>query len=172
MAEVRAEDIAEVVVQGQPASPSASSPKKSAIGSSDSRPAARAGRRTGGGRRGGRRGDQTFSRGAFGSRPADRELPVPRTHGRWKDRASPHSGRGALRRRGGDGANRHERVPGAAHRLQARRRASRLRGLRGGRPAHREREAQALLGACSSTRSRRRTRTSSTSCCRSSTMGA
>ena len=42
--------------------------------------------------------------------------------------------------------HRHERVPGAAHRQPARRRASRLRRLRGGRPAHRGGAAQAVLG--------------------------
>jgi ATP-dependent Clp protease ATP-binding subunit ClpC len=45
----------------------------------------------------------------------------------------------ALRGRGGDGAHRHERVPGAAHGEQARGRPSRLRRIRGGRTAHRER---------------------------------
>ena len=41
---------------------------------------------------------------------------------------------------------RHERVPGAAHREPAGRRAARVRRLRGGRPAHRGGPAQAVLG--------------------------
>ena len=48
-----------------------------------------------------------------------------------------------------------------------RRRASRLRRLRRGRPADRGRAAQELLAWCCSTRSRRRTPRSSTSCSRS-----
>ena len=46
------------------------------------------------------------------------------------------------------------------------RRASRLRRLRRGRPAHRGGAPPALHASCCSTRSRRRTRTSSTCCCR------
>jgi ATP-dependent Clp protease ATP-binding subunit ClpB len=42
-----------------------------------------------------------------------------------------------VRRRGGHGPHRHERVHGEAHRRAADRRPARLRRLRGGRPAHR-----------------------------------
>ena len=44
----------------------------------------------------------------------------------------------AVRRRGPDGPLRHERVPGAPHRVAAGRRAAGLRRLRGGGPAHRD----------------------------------
>ena len=54
----------------------------------------------------------------------------PSSPARWP---RPSSGRG------GDGAHRHERVPGAAHCEPPGWGPSRLRGLRGGRPAHRER---------------------------------
>ena len=64
-----------------------------------------------------------------------------------QDRARPRARRGALRRREPDGPLRHERVPGAAHRLSPRRRAARLRRLRGGGPAHRAGAAAAVLGA-------------------------
>ena len=50
-----------------------------------------------------------------------------------------------------------------------RRLAARLRGLRGGRPAHRGGPPPARTASCSSTRSRRRTRTCSTCCSRCST---
>ena len=53
--------------------------------------------------------------------------------GRRQDRARAGARRGAVRRRGPDGPLRHERVPGAAHRLPARRRAAGLRRLRRGR---------------------------------------
>ena len=46
---------------------------------------------------------------------APSELPVPWAYRGRQDRASAHACRGALRRRGGDGAHRHERVPGAPH---------------------------------------------------------
>jgi hypothetical protein len=57
-------------------------------------------------------------------------------------------------------------------RRAADRRASRLRRLRRGRPAHRGGAASALLGGAASTRSRRPTPTSSTCCCRCSTTAA
>ena len=58
------------------------------------------------------------------------------------------------------------RVHGEALRVAARRRASRLRRLRGGRPAHRGGAPPARTPSSCSTRSRRPTPTSSTSCCR------
>ena len=77
----------------------------------------------------------------------------------------------AVRRRAAHGPLRHERVPGAAHRLAARRRPTGVRRLRGGGPADRGRCGGGRTRSCSSTRSRRHTPTSSTSCCRSSTTG-
>ena len=67
---------------------------------------------------------------------------------------------------------RHVGVHGEAHGQPARRLASRLRRLRGGRPAHRGRAPQAVLAWCCSTRSRRPTPTCSTRCCRSSRRAA
>ena len=54
-----------------------------------------------------------------------------------QDRAGARARRVPVRRRARDRARRHERVPGAAHGLATRGRASRLRRLRGGRAAHR-----------------------------------
>ena len=92
------------------------------------------------------------SRGTGRSEPARRELPLPRADRRREDRAcSGRSPRGALRRREPDGAVRHERVPGAAHRFETRRSAAGLRRLRRGRPAERSGQAAAVRRA--STRS-------------------
>ena len=94
---------------------------------------------------------------------AHRLLPLLRPHRRGQDRArqaaGPHHG-------GRVPALRHDRVPGEAHRLPAHRRAPGLRGLRPGRPAHRRHPAARPTRCCCSTRSRRPTRTSSTSCSR------
>ena len=79
--------------------------------------------------------------------PAHRLLPVPRPHRRRQDRAGQGPGRLPLRRRTRHGADRHVRVLGEALRGPARRRASRLRRLRGGRPAHRGRPPPPVLGA-------------------------
>ena len=75
----------------------------------------------------------------------DRLVHLPRAHRRRQDRAGPRAGRVPVRRRARHGAHRHERVHGEAHRGAPDRRASRLRRLRGGRPADRGRAAPALL---------------------------
>ena len=67
---------------------------------------------------------------------------------------------------GRDGPHRHVGVHGEARRQPPRRRASRLRRLRRGRPAHRGRAPPPVLACSCSTRSRRPTPTSSTCCCR------
>ena len=79
-----------------------------------------------------------------GPEPADRLVHLPRPDGRREDRDGARARRVPVRRRAGDGAHRHERVHGEAHRLAADRRAARLRRLRGGRPAHRGRAPPAL----------------------------
>ena len=84
--------------------------------------------------------------GDQGPAPADRVVHLPRPDRRGKDRASQDPGGGAVRRRGQHGPDRHERVPGAAHRQSARRRAARICRLRRGRPAYRVGAAQAVLG--------------------------
>ncbi len=66
--------------------------------------------------------------------------------GRRQDRARAGAGPVPVRRRGGDGPHRHERVHGEVRRVAADRGASRLRRLRGGRPADRGRPAPAVPG--------------------------
>ena len=77
------------------------------------------------------------SRRPEGSQPAHRLIHLPGPDRRGKDGAGPGAGRVPVRRRAGDGAHRHERVHGEAHRVAPDRRAAGLRRLRGGRPAHR-----------------------------------
>ena len=64
------------------------------------------------------RGRAPRARRAQGSQAPDRLVPVPRPDGRRQDRAGPGAGRVPVRRRGGDGAARHERVHGEAHRVR------------------------------------------------------
>ncbi len=119
--------------------------------------------RTGSGHRSGRAGSEAFPGGVPGAEQTGGLVPVRRSHRRGKDRARP-----AARRhpRSADASFRHERVSGEAHREPAHRIASGLCRLRRGRAADRLRSAGLLMPYCFSTRSRRRTRTSSTSCCR------
>ena len=74
--------------------------------------------------------------GPEGPEPADGQLPVPGPQRRRQDAAEQGAGRVHVRRRRRAGQHRHERVHGEAQRQPADRRASRLRRLRGGRPAH------------------------------------
>ena len=131
--------------------------------------AAPARRRPGRGGRGGRERAAPRAHRAAGPEPADRLVRLPRPDRRRQDRARPRARGVHVRRRARDGAARHVRVPGAAHGRAPRRRAARLRRLRGGRPAHRGGAAAARTRSSCSTRSRRRTPRSSTCCCRSST---
>ena len=105
------------------------------------RGAARARDRPGLGGVRGRERDPPFARRALRSAPADRLVPVPRPDRCRQDRARAHARRLPVRRRAGDGAHRHVGVHGEALGVAARRRAARLRRLRGGRPAHRGRSA-------------------------------
>ena len=84
--------------------------------------------------------------GSPGSEPADRLVHLPRADRRREDRARARARRVHVRRRARDGAARHVRVPGAAHGRAARRRAARLRRLRGGRAAHRGRATPPVHG--------------------------
>ena len=77
--------------------------------------------------------------------PPGRLLPVPRPHRRRQDGSGAPAGGVPVRQREVAGALRHVRVHGEALGLEADRRASRLRGLRGRRPAHRACAPRALL---------------------------
>ena len=113
-----------------------------------------------------------LARGPERPRPPDRHVPVPRPDRRRQDRAGACAGRVHVRLPGRDDPDRHVGVHGEALRGPARRRAPRLRRLRGGRPAHRVGAPAARTRSCCSTRSRRPTATSSTCCCRSWTTAA
>ena len=91
-------------------------------------------------------GDPPRPRRDQGPEAADRLVHLPRPLGRREDRARAHARRVPVRRRGRDDPGRHVGVHGEALRVPARRLAPRLRRLRRGRPAHRGRPPQAVLG--------------------------
>ena len=136
--EVDEEDVAEVVAKwtGIPVSRLMEGEMQKLVHMEDA--SARAGRRPG---RGGRRPSPTRSAArAPGCRtptgPIGSFLFLGPT-GVGKTELATRARRVPVRRRAGDRPHRHERVPGAPHRLAARRRAAGLRRLRGGRAAHR-----------------------------------
>ncbi len=81
-----------------------------------------------------------------GSQAAERLVHLPRTFGRRQDRDGQDARRVPLRRRGRPHPARHVGVHGEAHGEPPGRLSSRLRRLRGRRPADRGGAAQALLG--------------------------
>ena len=81
-----------------------------------------------------------------GPQAPQRLVHLPGPVGRGQDRAGQDAGRVPVRRREPPHPARHVRVHGEAHRVPAGGLAPRLRGLRGGRPAHRGRPPQAVLG--------------------------
>ena len=93
-------------------------------------------------------GDPAHPRRPEGPEASRRLVHLPRPLRRRQDRAGQDARRVPLRRRGRADPARHVRVHGEAHRLAAGRLASRLRRLRGGRPAHREGAPQAVLAWC------------------------
>ena len=93
---------------------------------------------------GGQRRAPRARRLAGGESP-HRLVHFPRPDRRRQNGARARAGGVSLRRRAQHGAARHERVHGKALRRAAHRRAARVRRLRGGRPAHRGRAAQAVL---------------------------
>ena len=93
--------------------------------------------RPGRGDRLGLEGRPPLALGSRGPEPADRGLPLPRSHRRRQDRAREGARRLPLPHREGARADRHERVHGEAHRRPLDRGAAGLRRLRGGRAAHR-----------------------------------
>ena len=123
--------------------------------------------RAGAGGRGHLEGHPPLARRPEGPQAADRLVRLPRPVGRRQDRAGPHARRVPVRRRGRDGAHRHVGVHGEARRQSAwsarlRATSATTRAASSPRPCGASRTA-----CCCSTRSRRRTRTSSTSSCRS-----
>ena len=92
-----------------------------------------------------RRGPPRAGR-AQGPASPHRLVPVPRPDRRGQDRAGPGAGRVPVRRRARARAHRHERVHGEVLGVPPRRRAPRLRRLRGGRPADRGGPPSALPG--------------------------
>ncbi len=88
--------------------------------------------------------------------------------GRRQDRAGPRAGALPVRLGGRAHPLRHVRVHGEALGLEADRLASRLRRPRRGRPAHREGEAESLLGGPARRDREGAPRICSTSCCRCS----
>ncbi len=90
--------------------------------------------------------DSTGPGRTSGSEPAARQLHLPGPDRRRQDRARARPRRVPLRRRARDGAHRHVRVPGEAHRVAADRRAARIRRLRGVRPADRSGPPPAVRG--------------------------
>src|SRR2546422_556391 len=94
----------------------------------------------------GRRGERRAARagGPAGPEPPHRLVHLPRPHGRREDGDRAGARRVPVRRRARDGAARHVGVHGEARGGADDRRAARLRGLRGGRPAHRGRAPAAL----------------------------
>ncbi len=84
--------------------------------------------------------------GPAGSQSPARQLSVPGSDRRRQDRAGARARRVPVRRRAGDGAHRHVRIPGEAHRVADDRRASRLRRLRRGRTADRSGAPPTLRG--------------------------
>src|SRR5439155_640138 len=80
-----------------------------------------------------------------GPQPSHRKLHFSWADRRRKDGTGPRPGGVSLRRRARHDPDRHVGIPGEAHRGQVDRRAPRLCRLRGGRPAHGNRAAAALL---------------------------
>ena len=129
-------------------------------------------------RRSVRSGARGLRRGAPGARrrrrsePADGIVHVRRPDRRRQDRAGKGVGGLPVRRRARHDPHRHERVLREAFGGPPGRCAARIRRLRPGRPADRGGAAAAVHAWCCSTRSRRRIRMCSTSCCRCSTRAA
>ena len=96
------------------------------------------------GRHQGQRGHPAQPRRHRQPQPAHRQLPVPGPHRRGQDRAGQGPGRKPVRQREKPDPDRHDRIYGEVQRQPPDRRASGIRGLRGGRPADRGGPPQAL----------------------------
>ena len=104
------------------------------------------GHRPGGGHQGRLPGHPPHPRRPQGPQAAVGFVHIPRPLRCRQDRAGQDPRRVPLRRRAGHDQPRHVRVHGEAHRQPSGGFAPRLRGLRGGWPAHRGRPPQAVLG--------------------------
>ena len=166
---VTEEEIAEIVVpvDRHPGQPAAGG--RAGEAAAPRRDPARAGDRPGRGGAAGRRRDHPGPLRHQGPAPADRVVHLPRPDRRREDRAGQDARRGAVRHRGQHGPHRHERVPGAAHRQPAGRRAARATSATRRAASSPRRCGASRTRSCCSTRSRRRTPTCSTRCCRCST---
>ena len=135
--EVDEEDIAEVVAKwtGIPVSRLMEGEVQKLIQMEERLHAAR--RRPGRSHQGGGQRDPARAGRPAGPEPPARQLHLPGPDRRRQDRARAGAGRVPVRRRARDGAHRHVRVPGEAHRVAHDRRAARIRRLRRGRPADR-----------------------------------
>ncbi len=102
----------------------------------------------------------------------DRFLHLPRPDRRRQDRGRAQRRCVPVRRRGVDDPHRHVGVHGEVLGEPLGRCASGIRRLRRGRTAHRSGAPPSVLAWCCSTRSKRRTPTSSTCCCKCSKTGA
>ena len=111
-------------------------------------------------------GDSPFARGPEVAQASGRFVPVPGADRRRQDRSRAGAGRVPVRQREVADPLRYVGVHGEALGLEADRFASGLRRLRGGRPVDRAREARSRTRSSCWTKSRRRTRMSTTSCCR------
>ncbi len=126
---------------------------------------ARARRRPGRGDRGGRQRAAPLARRPAGPRPPDRHVPVPRPDRRRQDRAGEGARRVHVRLAGRDDPDRHVGVHGEAHGLAPGRRPPGYVGYEeGGQLTEAVRRRPYTW--CCWTRSRRRTPTCSTRCCR------
>ena len=121
-------------------------------------------------RRGGRRGDARARR-IERSEAADRQLPVPGTDRRRKNRTGAGAGAIPVRRRAGDDPHRHVGVSGKAHGFAPGGRASGLHRLRRRRPVDRSRAAAALLGGAAGRNREGASAMCSMCCCRFWTTG-
>jgi len=91
-------------------------------------------------------GDPPHTRGPQGPEATVGLVHLPRAFGCREDRDRQDARRVPVRRRERADPARHERVHGEAHRVAARRLASRLRRVRRRRPAHRSGASQAVFG--------------------------
>ena len=109
-----------------------------------------------------------FARGFEIDQPSGRIVPVPGTDRRRQDRSGARARGVPVRQREEPDSLRHVGVHGEAFGFEADRLASRICGLRRGRPAHRAREAQSVFDHSARRNREGALRIFTTSCCRCS----